>query len=150
MAFKKGEDKNRFSSPLPVGDDIKAARKLTLADFERVGHKIWFMGFHEIVKAMNSTKEGKADLPAGEMALMSTLYHGIKDGDQKRIDFFLNRLIGPIPHRIRNVISVEENVEVPVKMTTEEKLQMIDVYKQMIQEADLIEVENDDSDSRKG
>lgn len=55
MAFKKGEDKNRFSSPLPVGDDIKAARKLTLADFERVGHKIWFMGFHEIVKAMNST-----------------------------------------------------------------------------------------------
>ena len=140
MAFKKGEASNPAGS-LPIGEARKMVRKLTRIEFEKIENKYLWMNAEQIEKSM---KEGKSQIPALELAIMSIIYHSIKDGDQKRLDWLLDRLIGGVVKRIAVMpedISEEEMGGVPIQMSNQERIDMLEKYAETLRkEKEVIDV----------
>lgn len=75
----------------PLPPDIKSARKLNRAEFEAIANKYLFMGIRDLRDAM-----ANQDLPMLEMAICSLLVKAASLGDQKRLGFILDRLLGKV------------------------------------------------------
>ena len=144
--FKKGISGNP-QGLLPIGDAMKMARKLTKSVFEQIAHKYMFMTYQQIVNLMEDSKD---KLPIIDFAVMSILLHAVKEGDQKRIDWILDRTIGMAVRKHAVIIDDERpEAKIPVPMTPEEKLTMLELYKkkvesEIINEARQPEVINED------
>ena len=74
-----------------IPEDIKAARKLTTFEFERVVRQFLDMPRDELEKKVTDKKA-----PVIESLVGMILLRGIKDGDQARLNFMLDRTIGPV------------------------------------------------------
>lgn len=107
-------------------DKIKEARRLNRTQFERIANKYLHMDFSEIEEIMAKKKK---NIAAIDFIVLSVIYHAIKDGDPKRLDFLLNRTIGQTIKRVA-IQSFEEPElrDIPVEMTPEEKIQMAERY----------------------
>lgn len=130
MTIKKGQVINPYGN-LPIGDDLKNARKLTRADFERTANKYMQMTWEmidELIKQKN--------LPMMDYMIVSIMHRAVKDGDQKRLDFLLDRLIGQVVRRIR-VQHEEEPIvkQIPMQVSDEERLEMLEKMRQRIIDA---------------
>lgn len=136
----KKESFNPFG-PLPIGDDLKQARKLTRTEFERLANKYLFMPFNEMASILND-KTKNPNVPVIELAIMSIYYHAIKEGDEKRMNWVMDRVLGQAVKKIHVVTEVENpDPKAPVEMTEKEKLDMIERYKKRVIEARLSEKE---------
>lgn len=140
MPFKKGVSPNPEGA-LPIGDAQKLVRKLTRLEFEKIGNKYLYMTGEDIEKALAN----KGKVPVLDLAIMSILYHSIKEGDFKRLEWMLERLIGGAVKRIAVItedVSDENRGKVPVKMSNAERVDMLERYAEMLRkkEEEVIDV----------
>jgi hypothetical protein len=70
--------------------ESKALARLTHTEFEACANKYILMP----LKDLKDIAKNPGDKSALEMLIVSTLVHGINKGDQSRISFFLERLVG--------------------------------------------------------
>lgn len=130
MPFIKGQSGNP-NGALPIGEAQKMVRKLTRLEFEKIGNKYLAMTADQIEKAMANKK----DVPILDLAIMSILYHSVKEGDFKRLEWMLDRLIGGAVKRIAVIsedLGEEDKGSVPVPMSTDERLDMLEQYAEML------------------
>lgn len=128
--FKKGDISNPIGG-LPIGQDLKEARKLTRLEFEKMINKYLFMSVNEIQDRIKHQE--KYGIPMIEALILSGLALAYKEGDIKRLDFFLDRTIGRVVMKHHVVTEVDESSRVaPVQLTESEKLEMIEAYKKRV------------------
>lgn len=90
--FQKGNRANPNGRPrLP--DDIKAARELNKLELDRILNRLSFLTLPEIKKL---SAKGNRSTPIVEMAIAKVLHLAFERGDQWRLEFVLNRLIGRV------------------------------------------------------
>jgi hypothetical protein len=127
---------NPFGGFLPRGKDLQEAKKLTREQFEEIANKYLFMTFHDLQNALKNAKS----LPAIDFLVMSLIANAIKDGDQNRINFLLDRLIGQVVKKIRIETTVDQGI--PIEMSREEKMKMLEEYRSTIErEAEIVDTE---------
>lgn len=139
MASPKGGPSFNPSGPLPVGDAQKAVRKLTRLEFEMIGNKFLKMTTEDMERAFAN----KAKMPVIEVCIMSILYHAIKEGDQKRLDWITDRLIGSPVRKYAIVVTDEEEDQsfAPVQMSNQERIDMLEKYAETLRkEKEVIDV----------
>lgn len=140
MASPKGGPSFNPNGPLPVGDAQKAVRKLTRLEFETIGNKFLKMTTEDMERAFAN----KAKMPVIEVCIMSILYHAIKEGDQKRLDWITDRLIGSPVRKYAVVVHEQEDEksEAPVAMSNQERIDMLEKYTEMLrkQKEEVIDV----------
>lgn len=102
--FEPGQSGNPNGRP-PTPEDIKQARKLNCAEFERIANKYLHMTHAELGAAV---KSGNATVL--EMMVASIISKAVTKGDQIRLEFLLKRLIGDPVERIPDE-DAEEYIE---------------------------------------
>lgn len=78
-----------------VPDDVKEARKLNQVEFERVANKYLYLTRDELKEAAEDP-----DTTVIELLVSSIIVKAVEKGDQMRLEFLLNRLIGRVVDRI--------------------------------------------------
>lgn len=136
---KKGFEKGQSGNPegmLPLPDYIKDARRLSRVELESLFNKIFYGDFLDIQKVLAKVAKGEpVNVPTGELMIMSVYYHGIKEGNPKHLDFFLDRMIGQVVKKIQVYTELEtQPTSVPIEMSDEEKLEMVHMYKKKLEE----------------
>lgn len=112
--FKPGTSGNPNGRPrLP--DDIKAARKLNKVELERLLNRYIHMPISEIQRLLKIPIESN-ETPSIEVLIAKIVAEGIKRGDEKRLGFLLDRLIGPVKMKV-SLDGGEDGS--PVKMAVE-------------------------------
>ena len=97
--FQKGQSGNPAGAPrVPV--DIKKARSLTRTELERILNRYLHMTPAELYEAQQ-----KPTTSALQHVVIAIVVAAVKDGDQKRLDFLLDRLIGKVPIKTDNAHS---------------------------------------------
>ncbi len=91
--FQPGQSGNP-NGPTPIPEDIKQARKLNQIEFERIANKFLFMNRKEIADHVN-----KPETPALELLVGSIVSKAVSTGDQVRLNFLLDRLIGKVAEK---------------------------------------------------
>ena len=84
--FKPGVSGNPLGA-VPVPAELKAARKLTRIELERILNQYLAMTRAEIMDAAK-----RQDTPVLELMIAQIIAKGVNDGDFKRISFILDRL----------------------------------------------------------
>ena len=142
MAFKPGQSGNPVGM-LPMGDDLKKARKLNRNEFELILHKYLFMTFEQIEKLAQSKM-----LPMIDYMVVSIINKAVSEGDEKRLNFLLDRSIGQVVRKIRIETQVETTgATAPVEMSQAEKLEMLDRMRaKVLQNQPMIDVTPKDPD----
>lgn len=128
--FKPGVSGNPNGRPrVPV--EIKESRLLTHYKFEQLCNKFLEMNFNEL-EPLSKSK----DIPMIELMIISCIVKGIKEGSTKHLDFLLNRLIGSVVREIKIKVPDRDPSlnEIPIPMTTDEKLQMIEKFRLRIED----------------
>ena len=87
--FEKGHKGGPGKPPTPP--DIRASRALTREEFERVAYRLLFINqtdFQKIVK--------DPETPMFDLMMAAVIHKGVVEGDERRMDFLLSRLIGKV------------------------------------------------------
>jgi len=87
--FEKGHKGGPGKPPTPP--DIRASRALTREEFERVAYRLLFINqqeFQTIVK--------NAETPMFDLMMAAVIHKAVVEGDERRMDFLLSRLIGKV------------------------------------------------------
>lgn len=92
--FKPGQSGNP-GGKAKLPEDIREARKLNQIELERVINKYLYLG-HEDFEA----EIKRPGVPMLELMLASIVKAAAQKGDQLRLDFILNRVIGKVKERI--------------------------------------------------
>lgn len=92
--FKPGQSGNPGGRP-KLPEDIKKARQLNQVEFERAVNRFLYMTREE----MQATLKDPAT-PMIEIMIGSIMAQGAQKGDQLRLEFVLNRIIGKVQDRI--------------------------------------------------
>lgn len=92
--WKKGQSGNPSGQP-KIPEDIKAMRKLTAIEFERAVNRYLFEDRSVVAKAA-----ADPNTPVIELLITSILHKAVSQGDEKRLGFFLDRLLGRVANRI--------------------------------------------------
>lgn len=123
MSIKK-EDPNGL---LPIGDALKAARKLTKRSFEECINKYLHLSLSQI----DSAWQNRTDIPMIDLIVISIARKALVDSDYKSLDFLLDRSIGQPTRKVHVVTEVDDTFmkEIPVPMTREEEIEMLDIYR---------------------
>lgn len=120
--FQKG---NKMGKGRPrVPDELKAARKITRTEVEATLTRFVSMPFNEI-KGIVERKEGTML----ELMVASIISKGLATGDQQRLNFLLDRLVGKTPDRVESV-----QVNPFQNMTDEEKLEKARLAVQLLED----------------
>lgn len=152
MKFKKGESGNPAGS-LPIGDQLKLTRRINRDTVEERIWQYWLGNFEDIEKTL-SNKEKVLKTPVLDLMVMSIMRKAVLEGDVKSLNFFMDRTLGQVIRKIRVEHEVENvNKEIPVDMTSAEKLEMLKRYQAHLEkDVQTIEVKNEaneDSPNRK-
>lgn len=92
--FKKGQSGNPNGRPR-IPEDLKMARRLNKLELEKLLNQFLFMTPPEMEERVKS-----ADVTAIEAMIGSIIIKAVKDGDQQRLNFILERLIGKVKDQI--------------------------------------------------
>lgn len=90
-SFKKGQSGNPNGRP-PLPLDLKESRSVNRLEFERVLNKYMYMSGPDINASLKSDK-----LPMIELVVAKILAKAFNEGDQRRLEFVIDRLIGKAP-----------------------------------------------------
>lgn len=90
----KGQSGNPAGKP-PLPEDIKAARKLTAAEFERAVNQYLFQDRNAVAQAAANPQT-----PILELLITSIIHKAVSQGDEKRLAFLLDRILGKVANRI--------------------------------------------------
>jgi hypothetical protein len=129
MPFKKGTSGN-LDGYLPIGDALKMARKLTRVAFEECVTKYLYMTLDQIERSW----QNKKDIPMVDLIVISIARKALVDSDHKSLEFLLDRSIGQSVRKVHVVTEFEDAParDIPIPMTKEEELEMLDIYRQQI------------------
>lgn len=106
-AFKKGQSGNPSGRPkLPA--DILEGRKLNQIEVARILNRFSNYTLIQLKEILESPESTTLELAIGKI-----MAEGIKTGDQSRINFILDRMIGKVPDKIE--LSGEVKNEITVK-----------------------------------
>ena len=105
--FQPGETGNPNGRP-KLPDDIKALRKMNKIEVERILNEFVFMTPEELQAKMHDKST-----PTMELAVGKILAEAIKKGDQVRLGWVLDRLIGPVKQKV-SVDGGEDNSPIAV------------------------------------
>lgn len=94
--FKPGQSGNPKGPP-KLSPDVKAARKINRLEFERVATEMLNKTADEI-KATAKDPQTRGL----ELIVSTILMKGIQNGDQFRLNFFLERLIGKVSDKVQH------------------------------------------------
>lgn len=132
MTFKKGDPGG--PGALPQGQDLMIVKRMSRQQFELIGNRVLHMSFKQLTEIMQNL--GSKDIPVLELAVMSILYHAIKDGDEKRVNWLLDRLLGQAVKKIQVVTELEEdpNKQPKVDLSPGEKILMAQLYLKQAEE----------------
>lgn len=84
------------------------------------------------VQMQKDVKEGKdTGVPMIEAMVLTLVNKAMVDGDPTRFNFLLDRIIGPIEKQIKVIDDRPKDV-LPIPLTTDEKLKMLDRYREKI------------------
>jgi len=97
----------------PVPEYLKKARKMTKLKFEEILQKYIYCTSDELKEALLSK-----ETTALELCVVKVLHESIRRGDQKRLEFILDRLIG----KVKSELDVTSNGETLTKETDLTKL----------------------------
>lgn len=89
--FEPGVVTNPNGRP-KLPEDIKEARKLNKEEIERLLNSYLGLTQEELKSKLQDPKT-----PTLELLMARIVVEAIKKGDERRLDFLLNRLIGPVP-----------------------------------------------------
>lgn len=92
--FKPGQSGNPNGRPV-LPEEIKEARRLNKAEFERILNQYIHMPLEDI-----KTRASDPTTPALEVLVAKILAEGIKRGDEKRLNFIVDRLVGPVKRKV--------------------------------------------------
>jgi hypothetical protein len=92
--FKKGQSGNPSGRP-KLPQDLLEAKKLTQIEFERIVNKYLFEGKQKLAQA--AADPGTTVL---ELLIGSIIHKAVIEGDEKRMEFLLNRIVGKVTERI--------------------------------------------------
>jgi hypothetical protein len=88
--FKPGETGNPNGRP-PVPADLREARSLNKVELERILNKYVFLPLAEIKAELE-----RPGTPALEVIIGKVIAEAIRHGDERRLAFLLERLVGPV------------------------------------------------------
>lgn len=92
--FQPGQSGNPNGRPrLP--EDLKAARRLNKVELDRILNEYLHMSLNEIKE-----RASNPDTPALEVMVAKVVAEAIKRGDEKRLGFILDRLVGPVKTKV--------------------------------------------------
>lgn len=119
MPFEKGHKKPGPGRPT-LHPEIKGVKIMNQLDLLRHCNDLIQMGQEQLLKVAKDPNE-----PVIRVAVASVLLHGIKKGDQARLEMILNRMVG----KVREVVdltssdgSMTPNKSVDVSKLSEEDL----------------------------
>ena len=99
--FEPGRSGNPNGRPrLP--EDLREARALNKTEFERILN----LGIHLTAEELKNRLEAKGT-PTIELMVLKIIAAAVNRGDEKRLGFILDRLIGPVPKSVD--LSANEN-----------------------------------------
>lgn len=90
--FQKGQKGGPGRPPVP--DDIKAARALNTVEFERIANQYLYLSPYEIRLKLSDPSTTAIENAVGRIILQA-----ITKGDQTRLQFFLDRLLGKVKEK---------------------------------------------------
>lgn len=93
--IKKGEVRNPDGRTAPL--DIIRARQMTRAEFERIANTLIYMTRRELT--------AKTDDPTStvfELLVASILHKAVVEGDERRLAFVLEQVLGKLPQRLEH------------------------------------------------
>lgn len=89
--FKQGQSGNPKGRP-KLPEDVKSCLKLNQVEFVRLANEFLFMSAKQLKEVIDNQEE-----TVFRQILASVLLEAIKNGDYKRLEFFVDRLIGKSP-----------------------------------------------------
>ena len=92
--FQPGQSGNPKGRP-PLPDDLKRARALLKEDFERCAHQLLQMTHQQLDELL---KDKTSNLL--QLMVAGIMGKAISQGDQVRLNFLLDRIIGPLPKSV--------------------------------------------------
>lgn len=135
MRFKPGQSGNPNGRP-PVPAEIKEARKMTRAEVEEILNRYLQMDLGELNRKllkMQADVQAQRDtgIPMIEAMILTLTNKALVEGDHVRLDFLLDRIIGPVEKKISVIDETPRDV-IPIALTPDEKLKMLDRYREYI------------------
>ena len=91
--WKKGQSGNPAGKP-KTPDDIKAARKLTQVEFERICYNLMCMSTGRLAEVVKSNQT-----PVLTALVARILEKGIHDSSKAELNFFIERFLGKVPEQ---------------------------------------------------
>src|SRR6185369_3490089 len=93
--FKKGNPGGPGQPKLP--EEVKIIRQLNKAEFESLTAKFLNMNQEQLIEHLK-----RPETTAFELMIGTIMAKAIKEGDEKRLDFFMNRVVGkpPVLHEV--------------------------------------------------
>jgi hypothetical protein len=112
--FKPGESGNPNGRP-PLPADLKATRDMDQVEFERLAR-----GLMRLTKAHLNELLKSPDTPAQVVMLARIIRSAMWSGDQKRLDFLMNRLVGRVDTKVQAGQKEKPQGRQPSEMSDEE------------------------------
>lgn len=103
--FPKGVSGNPGGKK-PLPEDIKRARQLNQVELERILNKYLYMDRAEF----QEWADKRTGMPVIECLVLQILARGTLEGDERKLEFMLRRLIGPVAEKIEHsgVVRLED------------------------------------------
>lgn len=93
--FKKGQSGNPSGRP-KIPEDLKRASRLTADEFLGLCNKFLRMNLPDLLAVVGNPKQPNTQSSMLEMLVASIITKAVNEGDQRRLDFLLDRLLGKI------------------------------------------------------
>jgi transcriptional regulator with XRE-family HTH domain len=94
--WQKGQSGNPKGRP-PIPEEIREARKITQAEFERICGKLFYSSVDNLKRVVNDDRA-----PVMEALVARILLKGIEESSRVELNYFIERFLGKVPEE-RNV-----------------------------------------------
>jgi len=102
-----------------IPEEVKAARKLNRIELERIINKYLYMPGTELRKLLEEATKGQNEMPMIEAMIAKIMLAGFSEGDQRRLEFILDRLVGKVKDQVE--VNGTEGIKVIIEDYTTKK-----------------------------
>lgn len=112
--FKPGISGNPSGRP-PMPQDVNDARRMSKIEFIRLCNEYLYMTRQEITTRLNAP-----ETPAIELIVGSIVTKSATEGDQSRLSFLLDRMIGKVKERVEHTGADDGPIKIDETISEEE------------------------------